>query len=540
MKKIALLIAMFLFIMLTAKADEDKTPVKSEITGVTVFLNGAQVTRTASAVLKSGQSYLVFEGLSQYVNSNSVQVKGTGNFTILSVSSEMDYMKDQAKPKEVTLLEDSLDSYNTQIEYQQGLLEVYKEEKNMIIANQSIGGTTTGVKIDELKASAEFFRTRLSEIKLKELTANAKIKKLQANVSQVNLQLTQLNAKHSIPTSEIIVAVSSNTITTATFEISYAVTGASWTPSYDLRATNTDSPIALDYKASVHQATGENWKNVKLKLCTGNPQQNGTKPSLSPWYLYVYNSYNDYHSSNAPMALAKSEKKDDSAGSDSETRNNSIIAQTSANYTTVNTNTTNFEFDINLPYTINSDGKTSIVEIQNYTLPASYQYYCAPKIDKNAYLIATVTGWEKFNLLSGYMNLYFDGTYVGKSYLNVNNTKDTLDVSLGRDENIAVERIKQEDYNNRPIIGLNRNVSFAWEIDVRNKKKTPVEILVEDQLPLSTDNQIVIEQDEISNAKYDETTGFLSWKLNLKSAEMQKIKFSYSVKFPKDKNVIIE
>jgi uncharacterized protein (TIGR02231 family) len=138
------------------------------------------------------------------------------------------------------------------------------------------------------------------------------------------------------------------------------------------------------------------------------------------------------------------------------------------------------------------------------------------------------------------MNLYFEGTYVGKSYLDVNNTKDTLDVSLGRDENIAVERIKQEDYHSKPIVGLNHNVSFAWEIDVRNKKKTPVEIIVEDQLPLSTDNQIVIEQDDISNAKYDETTGFLSWKLNLKSAETQKIKFSYSVKYPKDKNVHIE
>jgi uncharacterized protein (TIGR02231 family) len=538
MKKIALLLVMVLFTMLTAKADEDKTPVKSEITGVTVFLNGAQVTRSASTVLKTGQSYLVFEGLSQYVNPNSVQVKGTGSFTILSVSSEMDYLKDQIKPKEEILLEDSLDSYNTQLEYQQGLIEVYTEEKNMIIANQKIGGTTAGVNIDELKAAAEFFRARLSEIKSKELAANAKIKKLQANVSQVTLQLTQLNAKRSIPTSEIIVAVTTNTTTSATFEISYAVTGASWIPSYDLRATNTDSPIALDYRASVYQTTGEDWKNVKLKLCTGNPQQDGSKPSLYPWYLYIYNTYSDYRSSNAPMSATDNVSMEKSGGKEEDKKN--IAAQTAAYYTTVNTNATNFEFDINLPYTINSDGKTTIVEIQNYTLPATYQYYCAPKIDKNAYLLAKVTGWENYNLLSGYINLYFEGTYVGKSYLDVNNTKDTLDVSLGRDENISVERIKQKDYNANQFIGLNRKVSYAWEIDVRNKKKTPIEIVVEDQLPLSTDKQIEIEQGETSGAKYDETTGFLSWKLNLKSAETQKIKFSYSVKYPKDKNLRLE
>ncbi len=531
---------MVLFTMLRAQADEDKTSVRSEITGVTVFLSGAQVTRTASAILPTGQSYLVFEGLSQYVNPNSVQVKGMGDFTILSVSSQIDYMKTQNKPKEVLMLEDSLESYNTQLEYQNGLIEIYSEEKNMILANKSIGGTTVGVKIDDLKAAAEFFRTRLSDIKSKELATNSKIKKLKENVSQVTLQLSQLNAKRSIPTSEIIVAVTSKARTNVSFEISYTVTGASWTPSYDLRATDTNNPIALNYKASVYQTTGEDWKNVKLKLSTGNPQQNGTKPSLYPWYLYVYNTYNDYRSSNAPMSLGKESKKEDSARGEGEMQNNSIAAQTSAYYTTINTNATNFEFDISLPYTINSDGKTTIVGIQDYTLPATYQYYCAPKLDPTAYLLAKVTGWEDYNLLSGYINLYFEGTYVGKSYLDVKNTRDTLDVSLGRDENIVVERKKQKEYNTNQFIGANRKVAFAWEINVRNKKKTPITIVVEDQLPLSTDKQIEIEQDETSNAKYDETTGFLSWKLNMKSAETQTIKFSYSVKYPKDKNVNVE
>ena len=308
-----------------------------------------------------------------------------------------------------------------------------------------------------------------------------------------------------------------------------------------MRATDTNSPIALNYRASVYQTTGEDWKNVKLKLCTGNPQQNGTKPSLYPWYLYIYNTYTDYRSNNAPVAATESlSKNEDKSGGEKERAEDYIAAQTAANYTTVNTNATNFEFDISLPYTINSDGKTTIVEIQNYTLPATYEYYCAPKLDPYAYLLAKVTGWEDYNLLSGYINLYFEGTYVGKSYLNTKDTKDTLDVSLGRDENIVVERKKQKEYNTNQFIGANRKVSFAWEINVRNKKKTPITIVVEDQLPLSTDKQIEIEQGETSNAKYDETTGFLSWKLNMKSSETQSIKFSYSVKYPKDKNVYIE
>jgi len=193
-----------------------------------------------------------------------------------------------------------------------------------------------------------------------------------------------------------------------------------------------------------------------------------------------------------------------------------------------------------LPYTIKSDGKTTIVDIQNYTLPATYQYYAAPKLDPSAFLLAKVSGWEDYNLLSGYINLYFEGTYVGKSYLNVKDTKDTLDFSLGRDENIVIERKKQKEYNTSQFIGSNRKVSFAWEISVRNKKKTPVTIVVEDQLPLSTDNQIEIEKGETPEATYDETNGILKWKFTLNSAETKKVNFSYSVKYPKDKNVYIE
>ncbi len=535
MKNLALTFILLFSATIFVKAEDDKTSVKSEIKEVTVFLSGAQVTRTATATIPVGQTNFVFEGLSQYINSNSVQIKGTGDFIILSVMHQFNYLKNQEKTKEVLTLEDSLESFNTQLLYQQGLIEIYTAERKMIISNQAIGGSTVGVKIEDLKAAAEFFRTRLSDIKAKELTTNAKIKKIQDNITKVTNQLSQLNAKKNIPSSEIVVTVSSKIKIIATFEISYTLTGANWYPSYDLRATDTNSPITLNYRANVNQTTGEDWKNVKLTLSTGNPAQIGSKPLLTPWYLYIYNT--SYYPKSSPAGYVidgvsmknAEEKKEVSVG-----------AQTAANFTTVDVNATNFEFEISLPYTIKSDGKTTIVEIQNYTLPATYEYYCAPKLDPTAYLLAKVTGWEDYNLLSGYMNLYFEGTYVGKSYLNVKDTKDTLDISLGRDENIVIERKKQKEFTSNQFIGSNRKESYAWEISVRNKKKTPITIVVEDQIPLSTDKQIEVEKGETTNAKYDEITGFLSWKLTMKSAETQKLNFSYSVKYPKDKNVYVE
>lgn len=535
MKNLALTFILLFSITIFVKAEDDKTPVKSEIKEVTVFLSGAQVTRTATATIPVGQTNFVFEGLSQYINPNSIQVKGTGDFTILSVMHQFNYLKTKEKSKEVLVLEDSLESLNTQLLYQQGLIEVYTAERKMIVANQSIGGSNVGLKIEELKAAAEFFRTRLSDIKAKELTVNAKTKTIQDNIKKVTNQLSQLNAKKNIPSSEIVVTVSSKIKTTATFEISYALTGANWYPSYDLRATDTNSPITLNYRASVYQTTGEDWKNVKLTLSTGNPAQKGSKPILTPWYLYIYNISYNYPSSTPGYVKDKS---GDEPMKKAEERQ--VDAQTAANFTTVDVNATNFEFEISLPYTIYSDGKTTIVEIQNYTLPATYEYYCAPKLDPTAYLLAKITGWEDYNLLSGYMNLYFEGTYVGKSFLNVKDTKDTLDISLGRDENIVIERKKQKEFTSNQFIGSNRKESYAWEISVRNKKKTPITIVVEDQIPLSTDKQIEVEKGETTNAKYNETTGLISWKLSIKTAETQKFNFSYIVKYPKDKNVYIE
>lgn len=542
MKKLALTLFVLMINFSLVKAEDEKNVVKSEIKDVTIFINGAQINRTASTTIPAGTSYIVFEGLSQYMNTSSVQVKGNGDFVIISVTPQMNYLKSNEKSKEVKTLEDSLESYNSQLTYQQSLLETYTSEKNMIIANQNIGGNQNGVKIDDLKAAADFFRTRLADISSKTIYVNAKIKKIQDLISNTNNQLSSENAKNNNLTSEIIVALTAKAKIAASFEISYAVSNAGWTPSYDLRATDTSSPISLDYSANVYQSSGEDWNNVKLTLSTGNPSVNNTKPTIYPWYLYIYDNYNSYKGGDALMSVETKKDKDEAetSGNGENIPAPLMEAQTPANYTNVNANTTNFEFKIDLPYSIKSDGKTTVVQIQKYSLPATYEYYAAPKLDPKAYLLAKVTGWEEYNLLSGNMNLYFEGTYIGKSYLDVKSTLDTLDFSLGQDENIVITRTKQKEYSSKQLIGNNRKLKNSWEINIRNKKKNSISISIEDQLPLSTDKNIEVEKEIPTDAKYDETNGILTWKYSINSAETKQINFSYTVKYPKDKNVYIE
>jgi len=540
-KKSIILFSLFISSFYILKAEEVKTPVKSEITEVTVFSNNAQVFRTASINVPVGQTTFVLSGLSQFIDPSSIQVKGTGDYIILSVSNQMNYLNQQEKSKEVKTLEDSLEIYSDKLAYQQGLTEVYTAEKNMIIANQSIGGSNTGIKMDDLKAASDFFRTRLSDIKLKELDIKSKTKIIQEKVTSFTNQLEQMRSKQTSATYEILIVVSSKIKTTGTLEISYMVTNAGWNTAYNLRAENISNPISLEQQANVFQTTGEEWKNVKLTLNSGNPSLPGVKPQLNPWYLYTYNDYPSRNLKKGNESRAKIMQNTDAAGAKEEL---SYAApkpsQTAAEYTNINMNATSFEFEINLPYTISSDGKTTVVDIQQYTLPATYEYYCAPKIDPTAFLIAKVTGWDAYNLLSGNIQLYFEGTYVGESFIDINQTNDTLDISLGRDAKVVVERKKQKELNSKNLIGSSKKIDIAWEISIRNTKKTPITILVEDQIPISNDKEIEVEKGEISNAIYDETKGSLKWLFTLDAADTKKMNFSYNVKYPKTKILYLE
>ena len=530
MKKIVLWM-LFVSIISAATAEGQPKPVKSKIKEVTVFFNGAQITQSGELTIPAGQSSVIFEDLTQYINVQSIQVKGEGSFDILSVVHQINYLKSQKKSPEVLKIEDSLKILSKNLNYQQTILNVYLQEEAMLLANKVIGGEQAGVKITELKEATEYFRTRLMDIKNNQMNIQDKITAIQQRVSALSNQLQTLNAQVSEPTSEIVVTLNAEAPVTAKLILSYYITNAGWTPTYDLRAVNVNSPIDLDFRANVHQNTGSDWNNVKLTLSTGNPMQNGAKPVLNPWYLaYSYPYQFDYLSS-ATVTKTESAAKEKSPSMDE-----GIVATGSAaNYTFVNETQTNIEYVISIPYSIPADGKNYMVEIQKNTLPATYQYYCIPKLNNDVFLIARVSGWEQYNIISGEMNLFFEGTYVGKSYIDTRITADTLELSLGTDKNISVKREKVQDFSSVKFIGLNKKETFTYNLSIRNKKKQNIEIVIEDQLPLSSDKDIEVEPLDISMAAYDKDYGKLTWKFDLKPSESKELKLSYSVKYPKDK-----
>ncbi len=204
------------------------------------------------------------------------------------------------------------------------------------------------------------------------------------------------------------------------------------------------------------------------------------------------------------------------------------------------TNITSFEYKIDIPYTIPSDGNDYSVKIKEVKYPVNYVYYCVPKLDKDVFLIAEITGWTKLNLLSGKSSIYYQGTFTGESTIDANSTKDTLDISLSRDKNIIVKRTLLKEKNEKQFIGKNIKETINWNIEVRNNRSERVQVLIEDQFPLSENKSVEIDRLNDSNGKVNDKTGKVQWRLDLEPNEKKELILSYSVKFPNYMNIYID
>ncbi len=529
-KPISLLILLFLGII--GYAQEPIWLNSSEIKEVKLYQTGAMVSRTGKAQVNSGLQEVVFDGLSPYINPESITLKGIGDAVILNVSFQQNYLMDRKKSKDVTNLEELLDSLTYRTQLVQNKIATLNELQNVLLANKAIGGATNGVIADELELVVEYFNKKSLAIKNDILEYNQTIKKLNDQVTKIKQQLDQLNIKKNEPVGNIIVSLDSKLKGTINFELSYVIgSNASWYSFYDLRAKDVNSPIELVCKAKVNQNTGEDWKNVKLKLNTGNPSQSAIKPELYPWYLNLFVNQPIMYKTQSNVPMAAGARMEEDVAFSKEVKLQAVQVQ-------VNQNQLSSDFEIMSPYSIPSDGKEYQVDIQKYNLKASYNYEAIPKLDADAFLTAKITSWEDLSLTAGSANVYFDGAYVGATYFDPSQTGDTLTVSLGRDKRITIKREKLKDLSGSKLFGGNRERSFTYEISIKNGKKEPISLFLFDQVPVSNAKEIEVKMGDNSGADYDTTNGNIRWNLTVQPGETIKKNLSFSVKYPKDKQVV--
>ncbi|MEI7473123.1 MAG: DUF4139 domain-containing protein, partial [Chitinophagaceae bacterium] len=274
----------------------------------------------------------------------------------------------------------------------------------------------------------------------------------------------------------------------------------------------------------------------------------GTPPILDPYYLklYVPEIYKSLQGKVSGIDLDDVKLAEvvvtSAYGTKKEKRSlaasvQTIQPSTLQQHTTLSESQLNTNFEIDLPYDIESNGQIQSVTIKEEKINASLQNYAIPKLDKDAYLMAAISDWESLNLLPGNANIIMDNTYLGKSFIDANSTEDTLKLSLGKDRRLSIERKLMKDFTSTKTNGNNTKQVFTYEITLKNNKKTDLEVLLKDQYPISMVKEIETKLEDDGAAVVDSELGILSWTLKLKPGESKKIRFSYIVKYPKDKKV---
>lgn len=201
---------------------------------------------------------------------------------------------------------------------------------------------------------------------------------------------------------------------------------------------------------------------------------------------------------------------------------------------------TSVNFEVKRPYSIKSGNANFAVNMAHYKIPAMYEYYCIPKIDKNAFLLANIIDWEKYNLLDGEANIFFEDTYVGKSLLDLQHATDTLQISLGIDKKVSVNREKVKDFSEKRMLGKKKEETLAWKNTVKNNKNQEIKMILMDQVPVSTRSEIEVMILNLSNARHNSKTGEIRWELLLEPTNSKDVELHYSVKYPKHRNLVIE
>ena len=525
-------------------ATEGEKPITSKISEAKVFLSGAQVSRVASATVPVGTSIFVFTGLAEGVDPQSIQVTGKGGYQILSVNHRINYITESPKKKEIEDLQTQIKKLEHDWNIENGVQQVWVNEEQLLLKNSAVGGQQNGLTAAQLQAVNDYVRERMKAMKVGWLVQQEKLTIIGEEANKLRQQLSTLQAQAPRPTSEVVVEISSEVEVAASFTLNYFVGNAGWVPAYDLRAKGVGQPIELLMKAQVTNNTGEDWSKVDLSLSSGNPTLGGIMPSMNPWTLYVVQQYQLETISRKPSrARGYDDMAPQSAPPSTADGEMYKYEERDAETTVANTvayRTTTVEFVIETPFTVPSDGVPHMVGVKTHSIDATYKHYATPKLDRDAFLYARTTGWEDLNLLPGVANVFFEGTFVGESYLQLDLPKDTLDISLGRDKGVVVERVKRKTTNEKAVVGGKRTCTIGWDITIRNTKGSAIDLEVRDQYPLSPQSEIEVKLEENGGADVDEQRGSLTWNFRLEPKATKKLGFAYTVKHPKDMPVVIE
>lgn len=531
-------------------ADVDAT---SAIDTVTVYPDGATVTRVIAIDLASGDSTLVAKDFPLALDPSSLRVEGEAGakLTIGTIDARPPRA---APPVNLPELDKRIEALKDERADLQGAIDAAAARRKFAQRFADASPAGLGEK-GEARPITEW-RAAFTAVAEEVAAAETAIRDAARKQREIDRHIAQLEADRSAkPPSklEVRIDVASAAATKATLRVTYAVRNARWLPLYDARldtgARDRKPQLELVRRAEVTQSTGEDWSNVTLGVSTVRIARGGSAPelgSLVAQYPQVpkpraLGSVADT-SMPAPAAAPMLRKMEAARG-----REEFDLPAQRADEQQAVAEIGDFQATFKIPGRVSlgaAEGAKSL-RIASISVPADLAVRAAPVQDPTAFLEASFKQTDDTTLLPGKVAIYRDGVFVGRGKLSASAKDDIVRLGFGADDKVKVERavLKRNEGSAGLLLTTSKTDERAFKTTVRNGHDFPIHVAIEDQLPVSENEEIVVEMLPATTSPtakdIRDKRGVLEWSFDAKPGEVKDINFAWRVRWPKDKSMVI-
>lgn len=528
MKNTLFLIAILFSLSLDA---QDSKRYASKLDAVTVYEQGANFSRLADIAIIPGSQTIVFYGLPINLNPESIQIGSSDKLEIVSISIGNTPFEQREKPEEYLKIEGELEAIKPKKELLDAEIMALHLEAEFLSKNTQLGGNQ-GFTLADLQEISAFAREQKKKNQLAQQEAQNKLAALIKKESELRNELALLRQPLSQLSAEVIVKLNATKASNVKFQLNYSISSnASWYSNYNLYFEDLGKDLKLVHKAQIYQGTGEDWNNVKLSMVTGSPSQNIAMPSLYPRYInFLYRRGQIETKSMAAMKISSDAQQLSEViiGSENDNSFNAQVSQTNQ--------TTRMEYAPLKRYTLANKSSENIV-LRELSVGAQYEYQASPSLEPAAYLMAKWQDWEKHQLLAGEISIYNQGLFIGKVYSDFKESADSLYVSLGKDPQISINRLRVFNKESKSFLGGDRIQEYEYTISVSNRKNNALKIRIFDQIPISQNDAIKVKSELGDDAKLNSKTGIITWDFELAPKAEKEFEFSFEIRYPKDQQI---
>ncbi|HWD81217.1 MAG TPA: mucoidy inhibitor MuiA family protein [Kribbella sp.] len=506
--------------------------VDAPIVAVTVYPDRARVTRRGRITVPAGDRTVYVEPLSMLLDDDSVRVSGRGPATVLGVDV-LTRHHPQAPDESVAELErrrreaqDAVAAVGDADDVQ-AQLETFLGQLAKRAGGSFAKALASGESDAELGGFTESLAGRLSAVRATRRELVAQRRDADQRLAAVDRQLAALREQTAPDRRSAAVALEVQSDAEVEIELSYVVPLAGWTSSYDVRLTG--DRLVLNWYGLITQHTGEDWPECDLTLSTARPTVTAKVPELDPWFLDRARPPMPQAPGAVPLARglqsARRERTDSAAFVEVEQQ--AAFADLSA---TVEQGVTAATYTPPRPVAVPADGATHRATIAAVELDAELDYVTAPVRSTDVHLRATVVNSSDHTFPAGKAAVFHDADFVGSAALPLWAPGEDVELALGLDDRIRVERKLVRREATKATLGSTRRRQLEYETKIENHTPRQARITVLDQLPVARDHEITVKP-VTADPEPAETTdlGVLTWKLDLAPNAETTIKLGFRV-----------